>query len=246
MLMSESFLAQITLFAGDFAPRGWLKCEGQSLQIAEYQALFSLIGTTYGGDGRTTFDLPTLADVDGAIYCINTSDGGIRGDGDANRPAGVLGEVILFAGNFDPNGWLECKGQLMSINENQKLFSVLQDAFGIEETNFNLPKLDPPNEHMRYLISIAGAYPYEGGVDVDMDGTLANMELFAAKAPFKSPTWWLANGQSVPVEGDEALYSIIGNIYGGNEHDFNLPNLTDPIDHVNWVICSNGVYPVRP
>ncbi|PTX63115.1 microcystin-dependent protein [Kordia periserrulae] len=54
------FLAQIVMFAGNFAPRGWAFCEGQLLPINQYQALFSLLGTTYGGDGRTTFALPDL------------------------------------------------------------------------------------------------------------------------------------------------------------------------------------------
>ena len=56
----EPFLGQIMMFAGNFAPRGWAKCEGQLLSIAENTALFSILGTTYGGDGRTTFGLPDL------------------------------------------------------------------------------------------------------------------------------------------------------------------------------------------
>ncbi|AXG71544.1 phage tail collar domain protein [Kordia sp. SMS9] len=54
------FLAQIVMFAGNFAPRGWAFCDGQLLPINANQALFSLLGTTYGGDGRTTFALPDL------------------------------------------------------------------------------------------------------------------------------------------------------------------------------------------
>ncbi len=56
----DPFLAEITLFAGNFAPRGWAFCSGQLLPINQNQALFSLLGTTYGGDGRTTFALPDL------------------------------------------------------------------------------------------------------------------------------------------------------------------------------------------
>lgn len=58
--MSEPFIAEIKIFAGNFAPRGWAFCNGQLLQIAQNTALFSLIGTTYGGDGRTTTALPNL------------------------------------------------------------------------------------------------------------------------------------------------------------------------------------------
>ncbi|WP_310620671.1 phage tail protein [Flexibacterium corallicola] len=58
--MAEPFLSQITLFGLKFAVRGWALCEGQLLPIASNTALFSLLGTIYGGDGRTTFALPDL------------------------------------------------------------------------------------------------------------------------------------------------------------------------------------------
>lgn len=56
----DPFLGQIIMFGGNFAPRGWALCDGQLLSINQYQALFSILGTTYGGDGRTTFGLPDL------------------------------------------------------------------------------------------------------------------------------------------------------------------------------------------
>ena len=58
--MEGYFMAQVMLFAGNFAPRNWAFCEGQLMAIAQNEALFALIGTTYGGDGRTTFALPDL------------------------------------------------------------------------------------------------------------------------------------------------------------------------------------------
>jgi microcystin-dependent protein len=58
--MSDPFVAEIRIFAGNFAPRGWALCNGQLLPISQNTALFSLVGTTYGGDGRTTFALPNL------------------------------------------------------------------------------------------------------------------------------------------------------------------------------------------
>jgi len=57
---SEPFIAEIIMFGGNFAPRGWAFCDGQLLSINQHQALFSILGTTYGGDGRTTFGLPDL------------------------------------------------------------------------------------------------------------------------------------------------------------------------------------------
>ncbi|WP_346857048.1 tail fiber protein [uncultured Draconibacterium sp.] len=56
----EPFIGEILMFGGNFAPRGWALCDGQLLPINSYQALFSILGTTYGGDGRTTFALPDL------------------------------------------------------------------------------------------------------------------------------------------------------------------------------------------
>ena len=58
--MSEPFLAEIRMFGGNFAPKGWALCNGQLLSIAQNTALFSLLGTTFGGNGQTTFGLPDL------------------------------------------------------------------------------------------------------------------------------------------------------------------------------------------
>jgi len=58
--VSEPFVGEIRMFAGNFAPRGWAFCDGQLLAVSQNDALFSLFGTIYGGDGRTTFGLPDL------------------------------------------------------------------------------------------------------------------------------------------------------------------------------------------
>jgi microcystin-dependent protein len=58
--MMEPFIGEIMLFAGNFAPRGWAFCNGQEISIAQNTALFSILGTTYGGNGQTTFKLPDL------------------------------------------------------------------------------------------------------------------------------------------------------------------------------------------
>jgi microcystin-dependent protein len=60
IMFVEPYLSNVTIFGGNFAPRGWMFCQGQLLAIAAYDALFALIGTTYGGDGQSTFALPDL------------------------------------------------------------------------------------------------------------------------------------------------------------------------------------------
>jgi len=58
--MDDVFIGTVLLFAGDFAPEGWLFCDGSTMQIAQYNALYSLLGTKYGGNGTATFALPDL------------------------------------------------------------------------------------------------------------------------------------------------------------------------------------------
>jgi microcystin-dependent protein len=58
--MAQPYVGEIRMFAGNFAPAGWMFCQGQLLPISEYETLFQLIGTTYGGDGESTFALPDL------------------------------------------------------------------------------------------------------------------------------------------------------------------------------------------
>lgn len=60
MSIGKPCMGEIRIFAGNFAPAGWMFCEGQLLPIAENETLFNLIGTTYGGDGQNTFALPDL------------------------------------------------------------------------------------------------------------------------------------------------------------------------------------------
>lgn len=81
--MSEPFLGEIRLFGGNFAPRNWALCTGQLLAINQYTALFSLLGTTYGGNGQTTFGVP---DLQGRLPV-----GQGQGGGHTNRVIGQTG-----------------------------------------------------------------------------------------------------------------------------------------------------------
>ena len=93
--MSEPFIGQIQAFGFNFAPRGWASCDGQLLSIAQNTALFSLLGTFYGGDGRTTFGLPDLRGR------VSLHHGG--GAGLSNRPIGQrsgVENVVLSTSNL--------------------------------------------------------------------------------------------------------------------------------------------------
>lgn len=78
--MSDAYVGEIRMFAGDYAPQGWLPCDGRPLDISGNEVLFSLLSTTYGGDGRTNFNLP---DLRGRLAI-----GMGQGTGLTNRPLG--------------------------------------------------------------------------------------------------------------------------------------------------------------
>jgi microcystin-dependent protein len=84
--MSDQYLSEIRMFGFGFAPRGWQMCNGQTLAINQYQALFSLIGTYYGGNGSTTFNLPNLQ---GSVP-VHSGNGVVLGE-----KAGVANVTLL-------------------------------------------------------------------------------------------------------------------------------------------------------
>lgn len=116
--MADAFLGEIRLFAGTYAPNGWLLCEGQMLPLQRYTALFSIIGVTYGGNGTTMFALPdlrgaaplgqgqgpgltqrSLGDSGGAAAVTLEQDqmpahnhlaAGVAANGNSNSPAGAV------------------------------------------------------------------------------------------------------------------------------------------------------------
>src|ERR1700722_17412244 len=85
--MSTPFLGEIRMFGFNFAPNGWALCNGQTLSISQYSALFALLGTTYGGNGTTTFQLPNLQ---GQVPIHQgTGGGGTYGIGEVSGSANV-------------------------------------------------------------------------------------------------------------------------------------------------------------
>jgi microcystin-dependent protein len=96
--MADPFVAEIRMFGFNFAPRGWATCDGQILPIAQNTALFSLLGTTYGGDGRTNFALPNLQ----SAFAIGQG----QGPGLSNRLLGDSGgaaSVTLQTSEMPPH-----------------------------------------------------------------------------------------------------------------------------------------------
>lgn len=166
--MTEPFIGEICLFPYNFAPRGWALCNGQILPIAQNTALFSLLGTTYGGNGQTTFGLPDLRGR------VPISSG--QGLGLANRALGEAAgteSVTLTASQVPthnhqvavnatdattsrPNGnYAATGGSYNSATDGTSLNSAAVSNSGGSQPHDNMP----PYLTLNYCIALDGIYP---------------------------------------------------------------------------------------
>ncbi|SCW45351.1 phage tail protein [Ancylobacter rudongensis] len=178
----ENYFGEIRLFAGDYAPDGWLLCDGRVLRISEYEILFSLIGTLWGGDGNQTFKLP---DLRGRVVI-----GSGTGVGLAPRSIGEAGgeETVrlyahampghthalkvsqgpattnvptnaVFAATRSPTaptgreGLAYCK----QVNDDRTLAAETITSVGGDQPHFNVM----PSLALNYIIATSGTYPSE-------------------------------------------------------------------------------------
>lgn len=130
----EPFIGMIVMFGGNFAPRGWAKCDGTLLAISQYQALFSILGTTYGGDGRTTFALPPLRGRAPIHYG--------QGAGLSNHPLGQKSgqEVVTLNTNEIPS-------HTHGINATGSLRVVREDGNTSEPAGAAIANVSPDTTH---------------------------------------------------------------------------------------------------
>lgn len=167
--MADPYLGEIRTFAFDFAPDGWAQCRGQLLSIAQYSALFSLLGVQYGGDGRTTFGLPDLQGR--SVVGVG------QGRGLAPRTQGELGgaeQVTLTAQQVAPHthgvaassqgGSKNPAGALPAYNADAAPYGTRTDLTmspsmitpnGGGQPHDNMP----PYLVLNYCIALVGEYP---------------------------------------------------------------------------------------
>lgn len=191
------FLGQVALFGGNFAPSGWAFANGQSIDLANDNGLFSVLGTTFGGDGRTNFLLPDLRDR----LVVGTSQ--VRDD---------LGQV---------------SGQTIITLQEQNLpphDHVLPNPFGSTEL---VGEGEPvsnvePSIALNYLIATSGLFPSRDGLPEEK--FLGEITLFAGD--FAPDGWAFANGDLLDISSNAALFSLLGTNFGGDGRtNFRLPDL---------------------
>jgi len=174
--MSEPFIAEIRIFAGNFAPRSWAYCDGQLLPVSQNTALFSLIGTTYGGDGRTTMALPNLQGrapmhpgrgpgltarrlgERGGTEAVTLSEAQMPNHNHALRAAADVGDLSApsssrsLARSGGGFAYQQSAGSLVPLNQ-----AASQSAGGSQSHNNMQPFLA-----MSFIIALQGLYPSRG------------------------------------------------------------------------------------
>ncbi|WP_370337487.1 tandem-95 repeat protein [Parvularcula marina] len=185
---SLNSMGMIHRFAGNFEPNGMMECDGRILNIAEHAALFSILGTNYGGDGITTFALP---DLRGRT---------IVGTGNGLSPGDVIGEDET---------------------------SLTQENLPVSIGGDNDPFTNQgPALALNMLVALQGIYPSQSGFAPDPSTPyLGQVVAFAGN--FIPDGWAQAAGQHLSTNQHNALFSLLGTIYGGNgQTTFALPDLT--------------------
>ena len=171
--MASPFIAEIIMFGGNFAPRGWALCDGQLLSIAQNSALFSILGTSYGGDGRTNFGLP---DLRGRVS-IHPGNGAGLSSYNLGQKGGaetvVLTELQMPSHTHTPR----CKGT--AGNSNDAVGNVWADDAGAASATYSSAGADSdmnagaivnagggrghtniqPFQCVNYIIALFGTYP---------------------------------------------------------------------------------------
>jgi microcystin-dependent protein len=171
--MSDVFVGQISLFAFDFAPRGFAQCNGQIMQISQSQALFALIGVTYGGNGSTTFALPDLRGRVPIGYGTSAQSGQV--------PIGQVGgvEAVTLSGTSLPahNHALAASTQVATrrvptgrmlatdTSTNAEYYAAPAQVTALSPTSIGLTGGNGPHENrqpfltINYCIALQGIFP---------------------------------------------------------------------------------------
>lgn len=217
--MDEELMGTIKLFAGNFAPRGYYTCEGQTLSISQNTALFSLLGTTYGGDGISTFKLP---DLRGAFPTQCANIGGPHSGG--SYTLGEIGGTQSFkitSANMPPHTHSIVKGQGSNLTGTLSVNTVLQASTS--------PGSDPSPSATNNVL----------GKAVDTNGA-SDPNLYTNAAPSQN----LA-GISSTVNNNLNFDPTGLQLTPWGSGPSPVPTVP-PFVAMQYIICYEGIYPSRP
>lgn len=173
--MGEPYIGEIRMFAGNFAPVNWMFCQGQSLSISDYQALFQLLGTTYGGDGQTIFNLPDLRsrlpihqgpDGQGNNYTVGQT-GGAEAVTINNNTLAIHGHAVNVNGNANSGASPSGSNALFGATQGFSLYGPGSSPTAMSPRAVSPSYTSSPQPHsnikpylcINYIISLSGIFP---------------------------------------------------------------------------------------
>lgn len=168
--MSSPYIGEIRIFAGNFAPAGWMLCQGQLLPISENDTLFNLIGTTYGGDGQETFGLPDLQGRAPIHMGSNgTSTYTIGQNGGVETVTLTTNQIPIhnhpYLASTDAGGAISPQDAVVGSETNVKLFRPQAATAPLNTSAIGSAGGSQPHENIQpylvinYIISLFGIYP---------------------------------------------------------------------------------------
>ena len=171
--MGQPFVGEIRMFAGNFNPSGWAFCNGSPIAISQNDTLFTLIGTTYGGDGQETFDLPNLGGRVPVHMGTSPSSGTVYQEGESGGVETVTlntnqipnhGHALIathdLAGATDPTGKIYAQSTLIKQYFSAPPSFVQMNAGVVAPVGGSQPHENmQPYQTLNYIISLYGIYP---------------------------------------------------------------------------------------
>ena len=232
-----SVIGTIKLVAYDFTPRGYLECDGTTLDIESHKGLYSIIGTTYGGNGETSFKLPDLA----GRAPVHQGDANKLGDHGGSASVTLTNDTLAqhvhpilateaVADKTDPTGNMLATGSsrgtkaYVPLGTNSKVNMVehaMSETGGGEAHNNMQPYLA-----LRFVIAKEGTLPFRnnGLIDDAVVDYVGDVRMMAIN--FAPRNWAECNGQLMDISSNQSLFSLLGTTFGGDgRKTFGLPDL---------------------
>lgn len=166
----DPYIGEIRMFGGNFAPDGWALCQGQQMPISQYQELFSLIGTTYGGDGQSTFNLPDLrcripvhqGSGAGQSYALGQQGGS---ENVTLLPAQLPAHTHLAHANSKPADQVSPKGNVWAPASTGTIYAAPPASLAAASQAIGSAGGGQPHDNMspflviNFIIALAGIWP---------------------------------------------------------------------------------------
>lgn len=228
----SGYVGEVRMFAGSYVPAGWVSCDGQELSIATYSTLYSVIGTTYGGNGSSTFAVPDLR----ARTPLGSGDG-------PNLTPRTMGErggqeaVTLTPSQMPPHrhdlrasgaeaALTGPEGHTWGVSPDGAPYAPPTGSATLASTALGPAGHGEAHENRSPVMGLGFGVCHDGeypGTD-DGDTTIGEIRLWAGPTP--PDNWLVCDGTVLDIYGYEALFSLLGTTYGGDGmRNFRLPDL---------------------